>query len=170
MISNNENLYKLRYQYIFALPETPSRGSNYRNDPGVWLWYSDSTRRAEHAHIGGTSQRVANSGVRALWSWKIWKKKLCFLITGGARTPFQGLNESTNHELLFGIQNFPICGTPFPYDSSMAICQVLAVFSFFIISLFSNFPHFSRCSHHTEMGLCNKIWGNLNVHPTIQFL
>ena len=24
------------------------------------------TRRVEHAHIGGTSQRVANSGVRAL--------------------------------------------------------------------------------------------------------
>ena len=43
-------------------------GSNSRNDPGVWLSYSDSTRRAEHAHIGGTSQRVANSGVRALWS------------------------------------------------------------------------------------------------------
>ena len=38
-------------------------GSNSRNDPGVWLWYSDSTRRAEHAHTGETSQRVANSGV-----------------------------------------------------------------------------------------------------------
>ena len=57
-------------------------GSNSRNDPGVRLWYSDSTRRAEHAHIGGTSQRVANSGVRALWNWKFWKKKLWFLTTG----------------------------------------------------------------------------------------
>ena len=53
-------------------------GSNSKNDPGVWLWYSYSTRRAEHAHIGGTSQRVANSGVRALWSWKFWKKKIVF--------------------------------------------------------------------------------------------
>ena len=101
------NIYK-------AHPETSSRGSNSRNDPGVWLWYSDSTRRAEHAHIGGTSQRVANSGVRALWSWKFWKKKCVFSQLGGARTPFKGLNESTNHKLLFGIQNFPICGTPFP--------------------------------------------------------
>ena len=47
-------------------------GSNSRNDPGVWLVYSDSTRRAEHAHICETSQRVANSGIRALWSWKFW--------------------------------------------------------------------------------------------------
>ena len=26
-------------------------GSNYRNNPGVWLVYSDSTRRDVHAYI-----------------------------------------------------------------------------------------------------------------------
>ena len=41
-------------------------GSNSRNDPGVLLVYLDSTHRAENAHIFETSQRVANSGVRAL--------------------------------------------------------------------------------------------------------
>ena len=41
------------------------QGSNSRNDPGVWQVYSDSTRRAEHAHICETSQRVANYEIRA---------------------------------------------------------------------------------------------------------
>ena len=31
-----------------------------RNDPGLWLVYSDRARRDKHAHIGETSQRVAN--------------------------------------------------------------------------------------------------------------
>ena len=43
-----------------------------------------------------------------------FEKKCVFSQLGGARTPFKGLNESTNHKLLFGIQHFPICGTPFP--------------------------------------------------------
>ena len=62
-----------RLQIFFLIYLRPGR-SNSRNDPGVWLVYYDSTRRAEHAHIGATSQRVANSGVRALWSWKFWPK------------------------------------------------------------------------------------------------
>ena len=37
-----------------------------RKDPGMRLIFSDSTRRAEHAHIGETSQRMAKSGVRTL--------------------------------------------------------------------------------------------------------
>ena len=41
-------------------------GSNSRNDPGVQLVYSESTRRRANAHIGETSQPVANSGMRAL--------------------------------------------------------------------------------------------------------
>ena len=31
----------------------------FRNDPGMWLVFSDSTWRAAHAHICETSQRVA---------------------------------------------------------------------------------------------------------------
>ena len=34
-----------------------------------------------------------------------FEKKMCFLTTGGARTPFKGLNESTNHKLLFAIHS-----------------------------------------------------------------
>ena len=72
-------------------PETSSR-----NDPGVWLAYSDSTRRAEHAHICETSERVANSEIRALWSLKFWSKignfRLCrFSRHWGRKSTFQGL-------------------------------------------------------------------------------
>ena len=55
------------YYALHSLKHRPG-GSNSRNDPGMWLWYSDSTRWAEHAHIGGTSHRVAKSGIRAPWS------------------------------------------------------------------------------------------------------
>ena len=37
------------------------RGSNSRNDPVVWLVYSESTRWAANAHICETSQQVAKS-------------------------------------------------------------------------------------------------------------
>ena len=69
------NLFHWRKISWITHPETSSRGSNSRNDPGVLLVYSNSTCRAEHAHICETSQRVANSGVRVLWSWKFWPKK-----------------------------------------------------------------------------------------------
>ena len=35
-------------------------------------------------HICETSQRVANSRVRALWSWKFWRKKNCVFSQLGA--------------------------------------------------------------------------------------
>ena len=42
-------------------PGTPSRAPPYsRNYPGMLLVFSKSTRRAEHGHIGETSQRVEN--------------------------------------------------------------------------------------------------------------
>ena len=60
-------------------PETPSRGPlpHSRNDPGMWLVFSDSTRRAAHAYIRETSQRVAEFFM-ALWSWKFWPKNDTF--------------------------------------------------------------------------------------------
>ena len=53
---------------IFAEKMTKYNGLNFihgvgsysRNDPCVWLVYSDSNRRAAHAHIDETSQRVGN--------------------------------------------------------------------------------------------------------------
>ena len=56
--------------YKYTHPQTSSRGSNSRNDPGVWLVYSDSTRQAEHAYICEIFQQVANSEIRALRSCK----------------------------------------------------------------------------------------------------
>ena len=41
-----------------SLERLKRKGSNTRNDPGVLLVYSESTRRAEHAHICEISQRV----------------------------------------------------------------------------------------------------------------
>ena len=49
-----------------------------RNDPGVWKVYSHSTRRAEHAHMCETYQRVTNSEIKALWSCKLWPKNDTF--------------------------------------------------------------------------------------------
>ena len=63
-------------ELTLATTDTPSSS---RNDPSVCLVYSDSTRRNGHAHIGETSQRVANSGIRALWSWIFWPKNDTFL-------------------------------------------------------------------------------------------
>ena len=74
------------YYALHSLKHRPG-GSNSRNDPGMWLWYSDSTRR------------VANSGIRALWSWisaenwHFFSAVFFCLITGGARATFNGLNE-----------------------------------------------------------------------------
>ena len=67
---NCEGVCKLLHTH----PETSSRGdgSNSRNYPGMWLAYSDSTWRVEHAHICETSQRVANSEIKAFRSWKFW--------------------------------------------------------------------------------------------------
>ena len=75
---------------------------------------SGSTRRDEHAYIGHSSGRAKFFELGGFEVGNFEKKNCVFSQLGGARTPFKGLNESTNHKLLFGIQNFPICGTPFP--------------------------------------------------------
>ena len=73
-----------------------SEGSYSRNDPGVWLVYSDSTRRGAYAQINVISQRVANSGIRALWIWKFWPKISTFSAMGpifaalGRQSNFRG--------------------------------------------------------------------------------
>ena len=96
-----------------AHPETPSRGegSNSRNDPGLWIVNSDSTQRAEHAHICETSQRVANSEIIALWSWNFgpritlfFGQIVNFLTTGGGRA-------------IYGKTFFRYGVPPSPYDS-----------------------------------------------------
>ena len=107
-------------KYVALTLKLRPGGTNSRNDPDVWLWYSNSTRRAEHAKIGGTSQRVANSGVRALWSWKFWKKKCGKIIEkfqnllevlkwheNNRVGEFRGVNEI--HELFFPFDpSFPL--------------------------------------------------------------
>ena len=75
---------------------------------------SGSTRRDEHAYIGHSSGRAKFSELGGFEVGNFEKKNCVFSQLEGARTPFKGLNESTNHKLLFGIQNFPICGTPLP--------------------------------------------------------
>ena len=51
-------------------------GPDSRNDQGVWLVYSHGTRRAAHAHMSETSQRVVNSRIRVLWTWKFGPKMI----------------------------------------------------------------------------------------------
>ena len=73
------DVFKISYYaflYLITPPETPSKAPHSRNDPGMWQEFSDSTRRAAHAHIRQTSQRVAD--FRALWSWKLWPKNDTF--------------------------------------------------------------------------------------------
>ena len=69
-----DNSLVFRIVYLTHSLKLRPGGANSRNEPGVWLWYSDSTRRAKHAHIEETSQGVAESEIRVLWSWTFWRK------------------------------------------------------------------------------------------------
>ena len=80
---------------LHTLKLRPGTGPNSKNDQGVEL--SDKTRRAEYARISETSQRVANSEIKALWTWKFWAKNdtffgyiVDFLATLGDRALFGG--------------------------------------------------------------------------------
>ena len=92
---------------------------------------SDSTGREEHPYIGHSSGWAK---IFELGGFEVgnFEKKNVFSPNwgGGARTPFKGLSESTNHKLLFGIQNFSICGTPLPYDSSNVETRKIGQFFF----------------------------------------
>ena len=44
-----ENIYELKYSGLHSLKRGPGV-SNSRNDPSVWLWDSDSTRRADRSY------------------------------------------------------------------------------------------------------------------------
>ena len=46
-----KKIKNLRLIPYYTYPETSSRGSNSRNDPGMWLVYGESTRLGVHAHI-----------------------------------------------------------------------------------------------------------------------
>ena len=52
---HNQTIMRLYTNWNFV----QGGGSYSRNDPVLWLVYSDSTRRAAHGHIRETSQRVA---------------------------------------------------------------------------------------------------------------
>ena len=99
---------------------------------------SGSTRRDEHAYIGHSSERAKFFELGGFKVGNFEKKNSVFSQLGGTRTPFKGLNESTNHKLLFGIQNFPICGTPSPYGSSNVETRKIGQF-FFPKDMDSNF-------------------------------
>ena len=51
------------YQVLYNTPWNFIQGGgvNFRNEPGVWIVYSDSIRRAEHAHICEISWDLSTS-------------------------------------------------------------------------------------------------------------
>ena len=75
-----KHIYQIQTHIKLSQPGTLSwgEGSNSRNDRGMWLVYSEKTRQAAHAHICETSQRVAKSEIKALWSWKFRPKNDSF--------------------------------------------------------------------------------------------
>ena len=74
--------------YIWHTLKIRPGGSKSRIDPGLWLVYSESTRQAEHVHICGTSQRVANSKIE--WSWKFWPNNDAFSARMSIFSPLGG--------------------------------------------------------------------------------
>ena len=76
---NRELQYENIYTDTYTQKLRPGGKANTRNYPGMWLLYSDSTRRGACANVAETSWRMANSGISGLWSWKFRPNNVTFL-------------------------------------------------------------------------------------------
>ena len=92
-----------------------------RNDPGMWLVFSDSTRRAAQAHIGQTSQRVAHFyGTLKLEiltkTWHCFSAIMSiFSPLGGDRATFSNKRKLRPQAIAWW-KKIPIWSTPFPQN------------------------------------------------------